>query len=182
MEQQLDWTDANKKTARELRGNLAWENRKKGISPGRAMIAASDYIANTVMRPAKSGQEFDSWLNTTHDKDNRSHNVVAKEDRTNSTSYTVTLAEGLEPPLTSSRDNGGHTPLWNDAWCILRDAPLDKWIALQLHDDISAVRCQTSLNTHAKVKMNSVENGWKIRTKIDKHHTGVLWFIKRKLS
>lgn len=173
-----DWMESNKTIVRQMRASLAAQYRvENGLSKGRSMIAASDYIALNLMRPPKSGQELDAWLNATH-----SGPLVERLKGYNrfkpTTDYHVEIVEGLTPPVLSSARGGDD--LWKEAWDIVRDLPIETWRSIKLQDTTAAIRCQTSVNTYAKQTLHSAENGWKLRTKIDKQHDGILWMIKIK--
>jgi hypothetical protein len=184
METKYDWIERNKTTVRQLRADLCSKHMREGMSRSRSMIAASDYIGPNIMQPPKSGQELDKWLGNTNGDPTPADMNKAKREGTlylfePTIDHSVKVVEGLTPP--EVRGAGGGR-LWQAAWEILRDLPIGEWKAIQLSDPVAVTRCQTSLNTHAKVELHGIENGWKLRTSIDKNHPGVLWMIKIKIA
>lgn len=94
--------------------------------------------------------------------------------------YDVQDVIDLDPPEFFSRSihNSENHKKWQAAWERIKAAPIGEMFGITLADKAAATRCQTSCTTFSKKKLHSTENGWKLRSMIDKRRQNVLWFMK----
>lgn len=192
--EQFDWTEKNFRPISSLRTTLAHQFRKDGLTPSRAMIAASDQIASELMIPAKTGQDLDRWIaqqladirrtrqnghngnGYTRNGNGNGHGNNAA-DLLSADAVEFSVPEGLTPPVVADKAVGTK---WVAVKAVLRDAKIGEWTPLLFKNQADARSASGVLGYHSKNALQCANYGWKFKSRVDRGNPLLLWFIKEK--
>lgn len=175
-----DWVSENLHAIISLRARRMGElMRDSGMTRSRAMLAASDEIAEKIMRPPKSGQELDTWIGKEQYKLRVKPDPIVYDPSAVNGKIHFDVLSGLEPPITH---RGMKEAIWGDVFKFIRDMPRDVWKPLRFDDPATVGKASSYVSTHCTRILKCRDHGWRFTSKKDKSNPNVLWCMKMTLK